>query len=273
MSDIDEVEKFLGLYGPDYEKLLLIVRRVCTEVQEKLGLGVVDDIYSRRQSTGGSNEYKEPGAIARKVRGAGQSVGVPAILKLNDVVGLTVVVHYPDQLAAVIGEIRRSLANESCTTTEPEVHKANKGYFATHVVCSKSMTGETLRCEIQFKTMLHDAWSAKMHDLTYKPMGTLDPRLSALMASIADTIESVENQSCLVRDLIRSGWNVEGETRRAARQTVFEDVLRYHDHIMEASEKEALGTLHAELVSLYQDIESQSKILKTESLIIPMQKR
>jgi len=134
-------------------------------------------------------------------------------------VGLTLVVSYPDQIDDVIHVLEEELKHASIIIEERENHQRKNGYFATHLVCRGVQGVEILKCEIQLKTLLHDAWSAKMHDLTYKPVGMLDPRLAALMASIADTIDSVENQSQLIRGMIKASWNVEEKARRAARQT------------------------------------------------------
>ena len=141
--------------------------------------------------------------------------------------GLTVVVKYPDKIPVVIDAIRNGLKSKKIKVGRDEVHVDKDGYFATHVVCSGLFTGENLNCEIQLKSLLHDAWSAKMHDLTYKPTGVLDPKLNALMASVARTIESLEEQSILIRDMIKANWNVEEKTRRAARHELFASMLAY----------------------------------------------
>jgi len=107
--------------------------------------------------------------------------------------------------------------------------------------------------------MLHDAWSAKMHDLTYKPIGMLDPRLTALMTSIADAIESVEQQSRLIRDMITAGWNVESATRRAIRQAVFEVMLNYRAEVNDP-----------ELQAVHEKIEASSDVIASKALDHPL---
>ncbi len=175
---------------------------------------------------GGDSEFKEPAKIAAKARQKSESVDFRSFLELTDIIGLTVVVQYPDQVDGVIAEVQRQLATKSIGVSDPERHVNKSGYYATHLICTSRYSVEPLHCELQLKTMLHDAWSAKMHDLTYKPMGMLDSRLAALMASIAGTIESLEHQSRLIRDMIQAGWNVEENTRQIARENVFKELSK-----------------------------------------------
>lgn len=224
MSDIKRAEDFLRQYKADYRALLEDAFQACKQVESALG-GVVADVYTRGSSQDGE-EFKDAGKMAAKLRQRGMQTSATNFMSLNDVVGLTVVVQYPDQVDDVVRRIKLRLASSGTKAGRPERHENKGGYFASHLVCSSQRGGETLRCEIQIKTMLHDAWSAKMHDLTYKPGGMLDPRLSALMASIAVTIQNLEEQSRLIRDMIQAGWNVEEEARLAARKFLFESMLR-----------------------------------------------
>ena len=139
--------------------------------------------------------------------------------------GITVVVQYPDQREPIFEALASRLAN-GITIGKFEKHENKQGYFAHHASCSKAFAGHELKCEVQVKTMLHDAWSKKMHDLTYKPLGKLDVRLASLMAANAITIESVEQQSILIRDMIMAGWNVEREARLAAQKCIFDNMLK-----------------------------------------------
>lgn len=258
MSDIAVAEKFLRDYRNDYNTLLEKVKASCNEVKISFGPGTIDDVYTRGSSQDG-NEFKDPGKIANKVRQRGLPVGIPAFLDLNDIVGMTVVVNYPDDISRMISAICKILHKQKIKTSKPEKHENKNGYFATHVVCSGTIGAATLKCEMQFKTMLHDAWGAKMHDLTYKPIGVLDPRLRALMASIASTIENLEEQSRLIRDMIKASWNVEDEARRAARNQLFGTMLVYGNIIWKKSRDPAIVKLHDE-------VEKSSELLRSAPL-------
>jgi ppGpp synthetase/RelA/SpoT-type nucleotidyltranferase len=256
MREVKSAEDFIRDYGRDYRDLLNTVVDVCERVQQTLDADVINSIYSRDKS-GGGNIFKEPGKIANKVRQNGGTPGTKAYLELNDIVGLTVVVKYPDGIPQVIKAIRLALKPKRIKVGRPEEHKDKGGYFATHVVCSSVFAAETLNCEVQLKSLLHDAWSAKMHDLTYKPTGVLDPKLNALMASVASTIESLERQSILIRDMIKANWNVEEYTRRVAREQLFASMRSYGAKAWKAK----AGT---KLDKLRLDIENSSALISIE---------
>lgn len=70
--------------------------------------------------------------------------------------------------------------------------------------------------------MLHDAWAAKTHDLTYKPLGQNDPRLDKMMNMFADSLQAIEAQSEMLRDIIEERWTAENGWRQALRSSLFE---------------------------------------------------
>ena len=265
MREVQSADIFLKTYGKDYKELLLAVQDVCRRVQQTIGADVIDSIYTRGESSGEENIFKEPGKIANKVRQKGQTPGTKAYLALNDIVGLTVVVKYPNSIPSVISAIRKGLRSKKIAVGLPEEHTNRGGYFATHVVCSGVFSAETLNCEIQLKSILHDAWSAKMHDLTYKPTGVLDPKLNALMASVANTIESLEQHSILIRDMIRSNWNVEEKTRRIARHELFESMLAYGADVWRADAGPKLNALRQQIEDASAQIAKEPKDGKTVS--------
>lgn len=93
-------------------------------------------------------------------------------------------------------------------------HVSKDGYHAHHMVfLSDEAKHADLHCEVQVKTMLHDAWAAKTHDLNYKPQGQTDKRLSRMMQVFGDALEFIEVQSELLRHLIHERWNTEVERR------------------------------------------------------------
>lgn len=223
---VQAAEDFLKQWGQDYRSLAKTVESTCKQLQARFGFEVIHDIYDRSKATRGTTEFKEPGKIIAKVRQQGAEPSNSEFFKLNDIIGLTMVIGYPRPVDEVIKALRDELSQQNVKTEEPERHLNKNGYYATHVICKKTVGGQPIRCEVQIKTMLHNAWSAKMHDLTYKPTGMLDGRLEALMASVAVTVESLEQQSQLIHDIIKAGWNVEEEAREAARQLVFERLLK-----------------------------------------------
>jgi len=247
MNATQAAEEFLVRYGKDYVDLLESVRTTCLTLKKSTQRDAIDDVYSRGADPANNGEFKSAAKIASKVFLRGGESHAQAFLELSDIVGLTVVARYPNQVNSIVSAIEVALKQQQIELIEKQRHAAKNGYYATHLVCRGRRSGEALKCEIQIKTMLHNAWSAKMHELTYKPSGLLDPRMEQLMTSIADTIESLEIQSSLIRDLITANWDVEQETRRAARQAVFESMLAYSDKVWASQTPETFRELGREI--------------------------
>lgn len=249
MNSTQAAEEFLSQYGHDYIDLLETIRALCQGMKKATHRSDIDDVYSRGSDPANEGEFKSAAKIASKVFLRAGETHAQAFLQLSDIVGLTVVVRYPDQVEGVVSGIHDALKTRHIQLLEVQTHEAKNGYYATHLICQGRRAGELLKCEIQVKTMLHNAWSAKMHDLTYKPSGALDPRMEQLMTSIADTIESLEIQSGLIRDLITANWDVEQETRRAARNAVFESMLDYSDKVWGSKTPQAFRDLGLEVAN------------------------
>jgi hypothetical protein len=74
-----------------------------------------------------------------------------------------------------------------------------------------------LKCEVQIKTLLHDAWHNKTHDLTYKPPGDLGEEHIKIMESFGESIQAIEIQSEMIRTLVTQDWKEEDDLRHSAR--------------------------------------------------------
>jgi ppGpp synthetase/RelA/SpoT-type nucleotidyltranferase len=239
------VRAFLEANRGQYQQLVDEVREACERVANTR-TGTVRRVYGRDEKQEGDRlanvALKAPAKVARKwvedFKGKGPISQVP------DIAGLTTVVYYSDQITAFIDVVRSVLAKGRIDCTEPKIKKAD-GYFATHVVFSSRNASlhAGLKCELQVKTMLHEAWSSKTHDLTYKPSIRNDARLTRMMNTIADSIESIEAQSELVRELIHERWNAEQTWRAALRRHLFNSLPNW-------TEKDIFGPKGTEIRSL-----------------------
>ncbi len=224
MPELRLTKAFYDKYHGPFSQLLDDCTRHCKVLQNDSNPFRIRDIYDRRRANSGVL-YKDPRKTIQKLKNWELSITDANLFKVNDLVGMTVVLQYPDQVASFLDKLRSSAKVDNIDISESRRHTARNGYYADHVDAVREHEGVSIICEIQFKSVLHDAWSSKMHDLTYKPLGSLDPRISALMTSIAATIESLEAQSCLIRDMITSGWDVEQEIRDLARGEMLSQVL------------------------------------------------
>jgi ppGpp synthetase/RelA/SpoT-type nucleotidyltranferase len=227
----EEAQGFIKNNDGHYNSLLDAVKSTCRKV-EGLERQKVKGTYSRGEKQKNRSELKETWKLPKKLlkmrqsqeKGAARRKTVRPIgwKDLPDVIGVTVVVYYPDQIKTILKRVIDELRPQGIHLDGTIEEKTEFGYHAYHaVVVSKTGPHLGLRCEVQCKTMLHDSWATKMHDLTYKPMGYLEPRLELLMQAFGDTLERVERQSQAIRDMILERWNAEAERRRITHTALF----------------------------------------------------
>lgn len=241
--DIAMVESFLSERRSHYVNLMkeieehLTKLRMTPRLQKK-----IYTIYSRSSKQSGS-ELKESWKILRNVQEvrAGtrripgetkSSKGEPnpnfAVTDLWDIVGVTIVCVYPSDINALVETINDAIEEENFQALFREPKK-DRGYHAYHFALSLPKADfEEIWCEVQIKTLLHDAWGAKTHDLTYKPDGELHPKMKNQMENLGDLLERVDHQSELVKDLIVERWIFDEQKREAARQALVYTLWHKH---------------------------------------------
>jgi ppGpp synthetase/RelA/SpoT-type nucleotidyltranferase len=252
MSEIQIVRDFVEKERRNYINLAREVKKACQGVEAELGHDAVIRVYSRADKQGGDDaELKDTEKI---FAACARPVTDRKLRDISDIVGVTIVVQYPDQVTRVLAAVAAKLGEPSYTASKPREHRGT--YFATHQVFTSNAIGQRgLRCEVQCKTMLHDAWSAKMHDLTYKPQGSLDDRMKALIETISGTIEGLEQQSQIVRNMILARQNIERRPFRASLEALYEDL----SVVLAEDWSDALAD--ETIVSLRQDIHDQREHL------------
>lgn len=211
MADLDRVRAFLEANKRSYAELLDVVRAACERVGSLIGGGSVVRVYDRRDKQAG-DMLKDASKI---LDAAGGSCANASLKKVADIVGVTVVVQYPDQIGPFLDKLDAELSRQRVGSPKRKVHDV--GYFATHATyTSLNIEHGRILCEVQCKTVLHDAWSAKMHDLTYKPLGSMDPRLRHIIEAISLSLEGLERQSQIARDMVESRQRGERKPFQAA---------------------------------------------------------
>lgn len=204
MRNLDRVRAYVEAKRKAYENLLDIVSGAAKEIEAELGGSYVLDVYGRGDKQGGE-KLKEVGKILDAAQG---KLDFASLQKIDDIIGVTIVVQYTDQIPLVLDILTARLASQKIAQIKRKLHQG--AYYATHAIYeSRAARHQGLRCEVQCKTLLHDAWAAKMHDLTYKPQGSMDVRLRNLVEAISTTLEGLEQQSQTVRDIIAGRQLVE----------------------------------------------------------------
>ena len=173
-------------------------------------------IYSRGDLQG-LDELKSARKIRLKFNEWNQEQGATqaSLFDVPDVVGLTIVVPYPsgiDAVAAAIDaavdakqpkSVRMGSSDPASTlVTRHGRGLASKGYSACHYNLRIPGAGKRPIVEVQIKTLLHDAWGAKTHDLTYKPSGRIEEELLVSFDLLGSSLANLYQQSDALRTSI-----------------------------------------------------------------------
>jgi ppGpp synthetase/RelA/SpoT-type nucleotidyltranferase len=203
-----------------YLAFLKQMETLCHDVKRELGADVVRTVYSRKDKQENGEALKAYAKIAKALTAKRIDDPAAPIFEVDDIIGLTVVVLYPDQIELVRARLLEHPGIYVDIMKDEPVVK--NGYHAHHIVVrSGDAVHADRRCEVQIKTMMHDAWAAKMHDLNYKPHGYTDRRLATMMGVFGDALQSIEKQSVLLRTLIHERWNAEVRRRLGAQRALF----------------------------------------------------
>lgn len=206
------------------EKFRDCLREIRNLVSEEIADINAYKIYGREDKQGG-NFFKDTRKIRLKFNDywSKKGAGSGSIWATPDIVGFTIVVSYPSDISNVCSRIDELISRKRLFSVTPEAPIdsdgdtdeiatrfgrafRSKGYFACHYnVLQNAISQEKSPiCEIQIKTLLHDAWGAKTHDLTYKAASPIDPALSKGFEILGDSLAKLDQQSDLLKQSITS---------------------------------------------------------------------
>lgn len=145
---------------------------------------------------------------------------------IHDIAAASVICYYPSDLQKLIEYIQSETATKDFSFGPADYKNPNEtgGYSAYHVIVEGRGRYSELKCELQLKTVLTQAWGIKTHDLTYKPAGFIDRRLAIHMEKLSQTINLVDEQSELLKQLITEAWVLDVRRRKAARMAMIMEV-------------------------------------------------
>jgi ppGpp synthetase/RelA/SpoT-type nucleotidyltranferase len=225
-----DVRAFIDQTRVRYEADLKAVRLLIDKLsQTDPRLRSVYKIYSRGDLQG-IDELKS----ARKIRlkfnewNKDKLHNQASLFDTPDVVGLTIVVPYPTGIDAVAGAIDDAVDKKLLNAVQMGVSDLgstiktrhgrgldSKGYSACHYNLRIPGAGKRPIVEVQIKTLLHDAWGAKTHDLTYKPSGRIGEELLASFDLLGTNLANLDRQSDALRTSILRAAEVRERKRSA----------------------------------------------------------
>jgi ppGpp synthetase/RelA/SpoT-type nucleotidyltranferase len=202
---------------PRYEKLSDFVRDRCLAYREQ-NPHVVRIVFSRQPKT------KSLDSITQKIERyrANPDHKNFSYEQVADIVALTVLCPYYSDMDQFIGWLKNAFEVHA---PENKPRRYPSGHEAWHFTVSPRF-GEIaagafsdflgLRCEIQVKTILQEAFDAKSHDLTYKPGDiTVPDKLNSQFALLSLSLQTVDKQSEFLKETILEEQQEMGLRKRA----------------------------------------------------------
>ncbi|MHC4342640.1 MAG: RelA/SpoT domain-containing protein, partial [Planctomycetota bacterium] len=165
-----QAEEFLAINSGKYEALTASLYELFDRIFDTLDAeGRIYRIYSRSDKQRGKI-FKDAWKIQYKINKARRKNNSLKIEEIGDIIGMTIVVPYPSDQTFVREIIDSNIDDGkilSFTKTKrggKEVHgepKGERGYHAHHYELGLPHPDvQDARCEVQVKTLLHDAWAA-----------------------------------------------------------------------------------------------------------------
>lgn len=264
MSDLSDISKeidiYMGVNRDRYRSFIVDLRSEVTDIRNRYDVNrLIYSIYSRSDKQKGE-ELKSTLRIAQKLskwreEASAEHKPMPKVSDIHDVIGLTLVVNFPSDRDAVADYLERDGAFRLFKVKDRKPKETN-GYHAIHlIISSKSFKYFSVLAEIQIKTMLHDGWGAKIHDITYAPKGRINTSLKSHMDILGEVLRKLDDQSELIKNAIKNKWEIDRKRREACQYALLSQL------------QGDIGTAHdAELTNLVTEIENNKDLFGEANL-------
>jgi ppGpp synthetase/RelA/SpoT-type nucleotidyltranferase len=215
---MNDVDRFLLRNRPDYERFLDIVFREISEYRDlRRNSSPIYRIYTRADKQTGGEKLKSTLGIALKLakwRDENKNRERIQVSKIHDIIGVTVVTYFESDVARVVNALKRARFRSFSVVSDDPILRPD--YNANHVIVKQNGRGLAyggLLCEIQIKSLLHDGWSTRTHDL-YKDKSK-GAKIDKRIAALTRLVKLLEEESDALRDELEY-HNVEDNMRRDA---------------------------------------------------------
>ena len=205
---IDAIQVFLGNQRDGYLAVLHSLKRVFTDYSKVREGRVIYRVASRGDYHHGS-ELKTAQSVFSKLSNRRDRHGQEySLYDVEDIVGLTVVCLYPKDVDVIAEWIRGQnggalkIAPFRTGWPESDEKKDESGYRAHHFTLTVTEpTLQQFKCEVQIRTLLHEAWKFKTHGLIYK--GRSQTQEHEQQAEfISDVLSVMDRQSEYMKEVL-----------------------------------------------------------------------
>ena len=133
-----------------------------------------------------------------------------SIDNIEDLIGIKVLCPYPSDAKKVIKQMRNHQGFQvRPRSNEEALREKEYGYRGYHFIIELKgpliLTNEDLmgiKCKVQVKTMLEEAWDAKTHDVTYRKEGQVSPELLEQMKLVSQDLAILDEKTEHLKNLI-----------------------------------------------------------------------
>ena len=123
--------------------------------------------------------------------------------EILDIAGIRVVCNYEEDIATMSRLLLSQEDIEMIRVRDYTDKPKESGYRSVHVVIAVPVylvhKKKMVPVEIQFRSVMMDAWASLEHELRYKNKGELDPDIVNYLKTCAETLHKVDEQMSRVR--------------------------------------------------------------------------
>lgn len=194
-SSTDSVVAEYAVRRPLYERL---VGEICYALTERLKAKEAAFVSV-------TGRAKEVNSLREKI---GRKHYAHPLRDITDLGGVRVVCNYDSDIDDVVAVIKSEFKIHEETDKAHDLGVATMGYKGRHFIVSlgKRYSGvrydniAALKCEIQARTILQDAWALISHNLVYKSEATIPRQLHRDLNNVASLLEIAQGVFDTVKD-------------------------------------------------------------------------
>ncbi len=194
-----------------FQEIMMMYNSAIREVRTKLE--ILNDDLAMRNSRNPiefiTQRVKKPVSIIQKLQRNGWEVSAPSIVEhLNDVAGIRVICSFIDDIYEV-AEMLGSQDDVTVIKVKDYIKNPKpNGYRSYHMIIEIpvffSDRTQSMRVEIQIRTIAMDFWASLEHQLKYKKMVANEEEIYNQLAECATTIAQVDQKMQDIRKQIEN---------------------------------------------------------------------
>lgn len=197
----DDQKEYFGIYAASLEETL---KEISDELEKILDSLADDPEHSPYEHI--SSRIKDVKSVKDKLLRKGyETDALTGIRELSDVLGIRIVTHFVGDIYMILESIRKHENWEILREKDYIAKPKENGYRSYHVIIRVPFHASelnTIKVEIQLRTIAMDCWAALEHQMRYKK----DVKNSALIAGelkrCSDEMASTDLTMQTIRDVL-----------------------------------------------------------------------